>query len=91
MSEIKPCNRCGACCEQGGPCDIRGWYLLDASAVHFEGTCDLLRHDKDGTTCLGIECAFENSKKWHEPTRIWLTTKFVGCGCEYVRKQVNGD
>ena len=87
-----PCKRCGECCKHGGPCDIRGWVTMprDRNNIHFEGTCDLLQqNDDDTTTCLGIKSAFDRSLGWHEPTRKWLTEKFIGSGCHFYSRGEN--
>jgi hypothetical protein len=80
------CIRCGECCRQGGTCDIRKWTMRPyntRSNADFEGVCDQLQYHSDGTTsCKGILMAFDPTVDWHEPTRKWLTTKFVGRGCD---------
>ena len=54
-----PCTRCGKCCEEAHACDIRGWLAKDRKS-HFEGRCEFLIYNKDGTTtCRGIEMAFD--------------------------------
>jgi len=81
------CTRCGICCQQGGPCDIRKWIVIpyEADNANFVGTCSLLRWNEDGTTtCVGIEMAFDPDPKveWEESARKWLTETLVGRGCE---------
>jgi hypothetical protein len=40
------CNRCGECCTKGGDCTFRG----EKENWPFEGRCDLLIDNPDGTT-----------------------------------------
>lgn len=70
-------------------CDLRGWWYQldfpDKSAARFNGLCDQLIDNGDGTTsCRVIQDMFaeQPTREWYEPTRQWITKTFVGQGCD---------
>jgi hypothetical protein len=83
-----PCTRCGDCCREAHACDLRGWIVKDRHAARFEGICDQLVENDDGTTsCKVIESAIANEPEWEEKTRLWIVNTFVGRGCEKQHKE----
>lgn len=79
---MSSCSRCGRCCIDAKVCDLKGWVSEDRNSKII-GVCDQLVELPDGSyKCLAIQSAFENSLHWDEKSRIWITTVFVGRGCE---------
>ncbi|MEN0109684.1 MAG: hypothetical protein AAF805_03070 [Planctomycetota bacterium] len=55
---LPECNRCGACCENGGDCELRPWLPSAATGerlpTEFSGRCEHLREQAAGVTVCDV-------------------------------------